>query len=77
VPAKQRRLRSLICLQKVIVDEVSATLDGFGKLGLASDHFRMNRYGSPEDSNYRCVKNEILRIAGVAMSHHSKMANGP
>lgn len=45
-----------------MVDEKSGCLDGHPKLGLASEHFRMNRFSDPRDSNYRLVCEEIVKI---------------
>ncbi|KAF3000472.1 hypothetical protein E8E14_000812 [Neopestalotiopsis sp. 37M] len=46
-----------------VVDEVSGCLDGFPKLGLATDHFRIQRFGHPTDSNWLYVKEEIVKLA--------------
>ena len=52
--------------QDVVVDEHSGCLDGYPKLGLASDHFRMNKFSDPRDSNYRLVCEEVVRLVESA-----------
>ncbi|KAI4191398.1 MAG: hypothetical protein LQ348_003532 [Seirophora lacunosa] len=49
-------------IKDAVVDEHSGCLDGHPKLGLASDHFQLNKFPSPEDSNYRLVCEEIVRM---------------
>lgn len=51
-----------------MVDEVSACIDGFSKLGLASDHLNMNKFQSSQDNNYRLVCQEIKRLVNQAPS---------
>ncbi|MCJ1472419.1 hypothetical protein MMC13_001067 [Lambiella insularis] len=53
-------------IKDAIVDEHSGCLDGFPKLGLASDHFRINRFADPEDANYRLVSEEVIRFVDAA-----------
>ena len=48
------------------MDEQSGCLDGYPKLGLASDHFRMHRFADPEESNYRLVCEEVVRFVESA-----------
>ncbi|MCJ1269015.1 hypothetical protein MMC22_008903 [Lobaria immixta] len=55
-------------IKDAVVDEHSGCLDGYPKLGLASEHFRMNRFSDPADSNYRLVCEEIVRIVDNAPS---------
>ncbi|KAI4194041.1 MAG: hypothetical protein LQ346_003773 [Caloplaca aetnensis] len=45
-----------------VVDESSGCLDGHPKLGLASEHFRLNKFSSAQDSNYRLVCEEIVKM---------------
>jgi hypothetical protein len=54
--------------QDVMVDEVSACIDGFPKLGLASDHLNMNKFQSSQDNNYRLVSQEIRRLVDQSAS---------
>ena len=49
-----------------VVDEHSGCLDGHPKIGLASEHFRMNKFADAKDSNYRLVCEEIVRLAESA-----------
>ena len=62
--------------QELIVDEYSASIDGYPKLGLASDHFQMNRFGGNQDSNYRYVCEEVLRIVRSAPDRISGKSRG-
>ncbi|KAL8833814.1 MAG: hypothetical protein Q9170_004074 [Blastenia crenularia] len=55
-------------VKDAIVDEHSGCLDGHPKLGLASEHFRMNRFTDAADSNYRLVCQEIVRLVEMAPS---------
>ena len=66
VVSYHRGLKSLF--QDAVVDEHSGCLDGHPKLGLASDHFRLNKFASPEDNNYRVVCEEIVRFVNDAPS---------
>jgi len=50
------------------VDEQSGCIDGFPKLGLACDHFKMNKFSNPEDGNYVYVSQELMRLAKAAPS---------
>jgi len=52
--------------QDTVVDEQSGCLDGYPKLGLSTEHFRMNRFSDPGDSNYRLVCEEIVRLVESA-----------
>jgi hypothetical protein len=62
--------------QEMMVDEHSATLDGFAKLGLACDHFQMSHYVSAADSNYCYIRAEIKRIVDAAPDRLSKKILG-
>ncbi|KAI9695891.1 MAG: hypothetical protein M1836_006008 [Candelina mexicana] len=53
-------------VKDTVVDEQSGCLDGYPKLGLSTEHFRMNRFSDPEDSNYRLVCEEIVRLVESA-----------
>ncbi|MCJ1357990.1 MAG: hypothetical protein MMC33_007988 [Icmadophila ericetorum] len=53
-------------IKDTVVDENSGCLDGYPKLGLASDHFHLNRYPNAEDSNYRLVVEEVMRFVDGA-----------
>jgi hypothetical protein len=59
---------TLMTEQEVVVDEQSACIDGFPKLGLAADHFQMHKYPSSENSNYRLVSHEIATLVNAAPS---------
>ncbi|KAF2004073.1 hypothetical protein P154DRAFT_588739 [Amniculicola lignicola CBS 123094] len=45
--------------KETIVDEDSATWPGVERLLLDCDHFKLNKYTGPKDSNYRSVSNQI------------------
>ncbi|KAI9763363.1 MAG: hypothetical protein M1840_000555 [Geoglossum simile] len=55
-----------------IVDERSGCIDGFPKLGLACDHFHINKFSSPKDGNYHFVQSEVTRFVKEAPDrvHH-------
>ena len=44
-----------------MVDEVSACIDGFPKIGLATDHLKLNKFQSVEDNNYKLVVQQIRK----------------
>lgn len=44
------------------VNESSGTLPGYGKLGLALDHFNMNKFGSNKDNHYISIIEELLHL---------------
>jgi hypothetical protein len=50
-----------------VVDEISGCIDGHPKYGLALDHFRLNKFSSPNDGNYKVVREEIRRLAERAI----------
>ena len=54
------------------MDERSGCIDGFPKLGLACDHFHMNKFANAKDSNYCYVREEIVRFVNAAPDrvHH-------
>ncbi len=52
--------------QDAVVDEHSGSLDGYSKLGLASDHFRLNKFADAGDGNYRVVYEEVVRFVDAA-----------
>lgn len=49
-----------------MVDEISGCIDGHPKYGLALDHFRLNKFSSLKDGNYKAVKEEIQRLVRKA-----------
>jgi hypothetical protein len=57
--------------QEIVVDEHSGCLDGFPKLGLSTEHFRMNKFSDPGDNNYRLVREEIVRLVESAQGRVS------
>ncbi|KAL8910946.1 MAG: hypothetical protein Q9171_003813 [Xanthocarpia ochracea] len=64
---KSKALQMLFpSVKDAVVDERSGCLDGHPKLGLASEHFQMNKFADTKDSNYRLVCEEIVRLAESA-----------
>jgi hypothetical protein len=50
-------------LQELVVDEISGCIDGFPKLGLALDHFQLNKFPSSDDNNYILVSAQVVKMA--------------
>ena len=61
--------------EEIIVDEESAGILGHNKLGLAADHFQMNKFPSPKDGRYVAVSNEIGTMAQSAPGILKKRQN--
>lgn len=53
-------------MQELVVDENSGCIDGFPKLGLASDHFQICKFSDPQDPNFLLISQEILRFVNEA-----------
>ncbi|OBT53414.1 hypothetical protein VE04_05677 [Pseudogymnoascus sp. 24MN13] len=53
-------------LKKVVVDETSACIDGHKKISLHTDHFKINKFYSPDDPSFLQVYPEIVRMAQSA-----------
>ncbi|KAI9783726.1 MAG: hypothetical protein M1816_001207 [Peltula sp. TS41687] len=51
---------------EMIVDERSATFDGWGKLPLAANHFELNKFDGPKDGRYISVAGEIRTMVQKA-----------
>ena len=49
-----------------MVDEISGCIDGYHKYGLPLDHFHLNKFSSPNDGNYKAVREEIRRLVEKA-----------
>ena len=47
---------------QIVVEEESATIDGIRSIPLASDHFNMQRYSGPDDTNYKTVLAELTEM---------------
>ena len=41
----------------------AGTLDAADKQGLPLDHFNINKFEDKDDNNYKCVRNQISRMA--------------
>ncbi|TRX88401.1 hypothetical protein FHL15_010714 [Xylaria flabelliformis] len=55
-----------------IVDEQSATIDGFPKIILSTDHVNINRFPHPNDTNWILVRDQIVKFAGSANMNVAK-----
>ncbi|KAH8702940.1 hypothetical protein GQ44DRAFT_764273 [Phaeosphaeriaceae sp. PMI808] len=62
-------------ISEFIVDQRSATLDGYHKYGLESDHFSLNKFNSPDNPNYIQVRAEILRFYNAAVDKVERLSN--
>ncbi|KPM38862.1 hypothetical protein AK830_g7714 [Neonectria ditissima] len=65
--SKVGRIAGLDISPEFIVDEVSSSLPGSSKQGLDLDHFHMNKYLDSEDSSYKRVKAQILKMSKQAV----------
>jgi len=45
-----------------VVDEHSATIDGYESNSLAVNHSDMNRYGSPNDCGYGLISSKLVDL---------------
>lgn len=50
----------------LVVDEHSACLDGFERIGIGSDHFSINKFTSPDSGYYRSVQSQIQNMVEKA-----------
>ena len=75
-PSTLLEIRVNTLLQDAVVDEHSGCLDGFPKLGLACDHFRLNKFTNADDRNYRLVCEEIVRFVEGAPARISSRRPG-
>lgn len=46
-----------------VVNETSGCLTGYGRLGLSTNHFNINKFGSDKDNNYISVVEELQKMA--------------
>jgi hypothetical protein len=49
-------------VKEFVVNQTSGTLNGHQSQELSLDHFSMNKFEDSQDSHYRNVKREIIRI---------------
>lgn len=49
------------------MNEFSARLEGHRAIGLPLDHFKLNKFASPEDGNYQDVSGEVVRFYKLAL----------
>jgi hypothetical protein len=50
-----------------VVNEKSACIDGHRKVGLPTDHLKINKYCGPKDPSYQYVYPIIMEMAGSAV----------
>ncbi|KAF9766410.1 hypothetical protein IL306_001196 [Fusarium sp. DS 682] len=60
--AKLGRIAGLNTAPEFVVNQTSGTLNGHQNQELSLDHFGMNKFEDDQDSHYRSVKREIVRI---------------
>lgn len=65
------KLPANLYTQQFVVDETSAKLGANRAIGLATDHFRLNKFAAAEDGNYLDVAGEVARFYTEAL----KLAN--
>ncbi|KAG9249645.1 uncharacterized protein F5Z01DRAFT_473127 [Emericellopsis atlantica] len=49
-------------LKGMVVDEVSACIDGADRVSLQADHFGLNKYSGPDDRSFQTVSAELRRL---------------
>jgi hypothetical protein len=49
------------------VDEISACIDGYPKVPLATDHFKINKYKDQDDLSYIAVSTKLVGMAEGAV----------
>ncbi|KAK5991902.1 Vegetative incompatibility HET-E-1-like protein [Cladobotryum mycophilum] len=49
-------------IKGMIVDEASASIPGLTNIALQADHFKINKFSSPEDRSYKLVSTEIQEM---------------
>ncbi|EPS42862.1 hypothetical protein H072_3143 [Dactylellina haptotyla CBS 200.50] len=50
----------------MVVDEHSACLDGFERIGLGLNHFQINKFDGPDDGYYKTVRDQIQGLVTEA-----------
>lgn len=55
-----------------MVDETSARLGANRAIGIATDHFRLNKFADPKDGNYLDVTGEVARFYTEAVKLASR-----
>ncbi|KAH7094910.1 hypothetical protein FB567DRAFT_556321 [Paraphoma chrysanthemicola] len=66
-PSKLGKIVGRDDINEFVVDQKSATIDGHHKYGLESDHFSLNKFDGPSNSNYVQVLAEIRRFYTTAL----------
>ncbi|KAM0324065.1 hypothetical protein ACHAQA_008254 [Verticillium albo-atrum] len=46
----------------IVVDEISACINGANRVSLQADHFKMNKYSGPDDHSFLSVSAELHRL---------------
>lgn len=49
-------------MQEFVVDEKSACIDGYPSYGLSVDHFRLNKFASPNDAHFKAIAGELQQL---------------
>ncbi|KAH7159346.1 hypothetical protein DER46DRAFT_536232, partial [Fusarium sp. MPI-SDFR-AT-0072] len=52
----------------MVVEEASACIPGFNRIPLQADHFKMNKFSSPDDRSFMSVSEEIQRMCADALN---------
>ncbi|KAG6999753.1 Vegetative incompatibility protein HET-E-1 [Fusarium oxysporum f. sp. conglutinans] len=66
-------MRQVIPYKELVVPETSACIDGYPKISLHADHFKINKFYGPDDPSFKLVYPEIERMARGAqdiLNHH-------
>ena len=56
--------------------EDSGCLDGFPRIGLATDHFQIQRFPHARDNNWLLVREELVKFARNAPGDVQRRLNG-
>ncbi|GKT50172.1 vegetative incompatibility protein HET-E-1 [Colletotrichum spaethianum] len=62
----KRVLRGVI--KGMVVDEISACIDGANRIALQADHFMMNKFSNPHDRSFERVSQELRRMCKGAQA---------
>jgi hypothetical protein len=59
-------------IQQFVVDEKSASIDTYPSYGLPLDHFKLNKFSSPTDGNYKDICGELVRFYHMARGQKAR-----
>ncbi|KAH7137368.1 hypothetical protein B0J13DRAFT_597107 [Dactylonectria estremocensis] len=79
---KQTKVGAIVALQGIsefMVDQRCGSLDGYRKLGLALNHFNLNKFDCSKNDHYRSVQRQIneMRKASLKILHAREMDKIP